>query len=346
MTGGNATPAPGGLFIGAYAAAPSLSGWDPTAEAEYLASVLELDGVAGLELPFTHQLHKFDEPWLLRMLPPGARFILTGIPGTMDLLASNPVHGLASTSPDGRREAVSFVRELQRAAQRLNEVSGGPAVHAIQLHAAPVAVPGASSAAALAASLAEIAAWDWSGARLVLEHCDAFRPSQRAAKGFMALEDEVEAVLLANQAGPEALGMSVNWGRSVIEQRDPDAALRHVELLAGAALLGGFTVSGCADVDTKYGVAWADVHVPPASEPAASVPGGAQPDHRFLDEASLLTFDRLSGCLAAAGTSEGFSAIKVAAPPQSPVQDRIAAVKTAVDLVKSAQTSLASRPPR
>lgn len=57
------------FFIGAYAAAPSLNGWDPSAEGKFLKSVLELDGVAGLEVPFAGKLHKDDESWFLRQSP-------------------------------------------------------------------------------------------------------------------------------------------------------------------------------------------------------------------------------------------------------------------------------------
>jgi hypothetical protein len=133
---------PAGYFIGAYAAAPSLTGWEPSAEAAFLRSVLQLNGVAGLELPFTDKLHKYDEDWLFRQLPADASFILTTIPGTMDRLAANPDFGLASTSPDGRQEALSFVRTVLQAADRLNTALGRDAVHAIQLHASPVATPG------------------------------------------------------------------------------------------------------------------------------------------------------------------------------------------------------------
>lgn len=36
------------LFVGAYAAAPSLNGWEPSTEGKFLTSVLELEGVAAV----------------------------------------------------------------------------------------------------------------------------------------------------------------------------------------------------------------------------------------------------------------------------------------------------------
>lgn len=82
------------FFIGAYAAAPSLNGWDPSAEGKFLKSVLELDGVAGLEVPFAGKLHKDDESWFLRQLPEQAEFIVTTIPGTMARLGLGSGFGL------------------------------------------------------------------------------------------------------------------------------------------------------------------------------------------------------------------------------------------------------------
>ncbi|MHC6594348.1 DUF4862 family protein [Arthrobacter sp. C152] len=340
--------APEGFFIGAYAAAPALAGWDPAAEAAFLQSVLELDGAAGLELPYAGTLHKYDEDWLFRRLPAGARFILTTIPGTMERLAADPGFGLASTSPDGRRDAVSFVREAHRAAGRLSDALGRPAVHAIQLHGAPVASPGKASAAALAASLEEIAAWEWDVVHVLLEHCDALMPGRPPAKGFLPLEEEIAAVREANEAGGRPVSIAINWARSVIEQRRPEAGLEHVQMLRGAGLLGGFTVSGCAGVDTRYGKAWADVHVPPAPADGHGWPDGL-PEAEPFEDGSLLTRERLSQCLHAAGPQgpTGFRAIKVAAPPGSTVEQRVAAIAGTLDLARSvsaAACKTSSRP--
>jgi hypothetical protein len=306
--------------------------------------VLDLEGVAGLEIPFTESLHKYDEGWFFRQLPPGADFIVTTIPGTVARLTADPRFGLASTSPEGRRQAIAFVRAAHQAAERLNNALGRPAVNAIQLHSAPVATPGCSSQAALAESLAEIIAWDWNSVRIVLEHCDALMPGRAPSKGFLSLSDEVDAVQQVNETSKRGVTMAVNWGRSVIEQRRPEAAVEHLGFLRRAGLLGGFTVSGCADVDTRYGAAWADVHVPPA--PPANNLGrpednGSDP---VLEKSSLLTAERLAESFMAAGHPAGtdFRAIKVAAPPNSDVPQRVAAIAKTLDLARSVSVAPAA----
>jgi len=338
LTSGDQTP----YFVGAYAAAPSLTGWDPGAEGRFLASVLALDGVAGLEVPFTGKLHKDDEAWFLRQLPEDSRFVVTTIPGTMARLQADKRFGLASTSVSGRRSALDFVKEALDAVTRLNHQLGRPAVVALELHAAPVAVRDAASAAALEASLIELSDWDTAGARLVLEHCDALMPGQAPAKGFLGLEAEVEAVQRANDATGNSMGIVINWGRSVIEQRRPEAARDHIAYLRDRGLLRGVVFSGCAGVDTRFGDAWDDVHVPPT--PAAKAAGiegsNGTSDHDLLEPDSLLTPDRIEECLQAAGTlpETGFHAIKVAAPPNASVDQRVSVISQTLAAVRQGST--------
>ncbi|MDQ0823383.1 hypothetical protein QFZ79_001126 [Arthrobacter sp. V4I6] len=96
----------------------------------------------------------------------------------------------------------------------------------------------------------------------MLEHCDAAGSSHPPVKGFLSLEAEIDAVLGAG-AGT---GITVNWARSVIEQRDVAAPLRHVKLALEAGVLAGAVLSGCAPVATEFGAAWDDVHLPPGSQ--------------------------------------------------------------------------------
>lgn len=324
------SPARTPYFIGAYAAAPSLVGWDPVAEGKFLASVFALEGVAGLEIPFSGQLHKEDEAWFLRQLPDDARFVVTTVPGTMARLQTDHSFGLASTSASGRRSSLDFVQDALDSVKRLNRHLGRPAVVALELHAAPVAAGDSASAAALEASLIELAGWDTAGVRLVLEHCDALIPGHVPAKGFLGLEAEAEAVQRAADATGHPFGMVVNWGRSVIEQRRPEAGREHITYLRDRGLLAGVVLSGCASVDTRYGPAWADVHVPPA--PPESARSGASDltisSEGVLEPASLLTIGRIEECLEAAGPlpDTGFRAIKVAAPPNASVEQRVAAI--------------------
>jgi hypothetical protein len=335
MTLTSATRTP--FFVGAYAAAPSLNGWDPQAEQRFLASVLALDGVDGLEVPFTGKLHKNDEAWFLRQLPEESLFVVTTIPGTMARLQADNSFGLASTSASGRRAALDFVEEALDAVKRLNRHLGRSAVVALELHAAPVALGDAASAAALQASLTEISDRDTADARLVLEHCDALMPGQTPAKGFLGLEAEAEAVQRANDATGNSMGIVINWGRSVIEQRRPEAAREHITYLREGGLLRGVVFSGCASVATRFGGAWADVHVPPA--PVGSCAETSKgPDHEILEASSLLTPDRIEECLQAAGepSETGFHAIKVAAPPNASVEQRVSVISRTLATVKRA----------
>ena len=339
LTNGDQIP----YFVGAYAAAPSLSGWDPVAERKFLASVLALEGVAGLEVPFTGKLHKDDEAWFLRQLPEEARLVVTTIPGTMARLQADKSFGLASTSESGRKSALDFVREAFEAVKRLNQQLGRPAVETLELHAAPVAVTDAASAAALEASLIELSDWNTAGTRLVLEHCDALMPGHAPAKGFLGLEAEAEAVQRANEATGNSMGMVINWGRSVLEQRRPEAAREHITYLRDLGLLRGVVFSGCASVDTRFGDAWDDIHVPPAPNRSSAEGSNGTPDRELLEPASLLTPDRIKECLQAAGPlrETGFHAIKVAALPNASVDQRVSVISQTLAAVRLASTGLA-----
>jgi hypothetical protein len=320
------------FFVGAYAAAPSLHDWNPADEGKFLTGVLRLDGVAGLEVPFTGNLHKNDEPWFLQHLPVTAEYIVTTMPGTAARLQSDPTFGLASTSTAGRKAAVEFASEALDAAHRLSAHTGGAAVRALELHAAPVAEGDRASVSALTDSLLEISSWDWQGVQIILEHCDAFTPGRPPAKGYMALEAEMEAVSRANERTSRSMTLAINWGRSVIEQRSPGAAVEHVSLLRQAGLLGGLVLSGCSDVDTRFGPAWADVHVPPAPPET----GFDLPWSGVLEAASLMTAESIGECLQAAGTDPGtgFRGIKVAAPPHATVAERVAVIAQTLSIAR------------
>jgi hypothetical protein len=267
----------------------------------------------------------------------------------MARLEADKGFGLASTSESGRRSALDFVKEALAAVHRLNHQLGKPSVVALELHAAPVAFGGAATVAALEASLKEISSWDTGGARLVLEHCDALRPEQAPAKGFLALELEAQAVTKANDATGNPMGVVINWGRSVIEQRRPEAAHEHIAFLRSCDLLGGVVFSGCADADTRFGQAWADVHVPPAPTTATDpqAPRGTNTDQNLLEPDSLLTADHIKSCLQAAGTlpQTGFRAIKVAAPPNASVDQKVTVISQALAAVRQAAKDISGTAP-
>lgn len=299
------------VVLGAYAASPSLEGWDADRELDYLEQVTAIPGVSGLELPWTGALHGHDPEWLLANLPTGLRCVVTAIPGTVAALAADPTVGLASTDEGGRAEALRLAARLREDVARLVGAGRDATVKVVELHSAPRGDRG--SVEAFRRSLDEVAGWDWSGAQLVIEHCDAFVEGQPPAKGYLSLAGEIEA---AREAG---VGIGLNWGRSAIELRDPDRVVEHVALARDSGLLRGVIVSGAADRDGPLGGAWADAHHP-FSDAAVSwgYPG------------SLLTPERMRTVLAAAGDLD-YVGFKLGwGRPGAPVADRVAMLREAV----------------
>jgi hypothetical protein len=194
-----------------------------------------------------------------------ARHVITCIPATMGLLSTGGGHfGLASSDAGGRAAAIVLARRACAAVHRINTASGYAAVIAVELHSAPRG--GAASGLALQQSLAELRAWDWAGAALVVEHCDATTDTHAAAKGFLPLMSEIAAV--DSQTDPGApLGLALNWARCVLETRTVESVV--AMMAACGSRLRGFMFSGCSDAPAEgaYG-AWRDSHMP--FEPAAA----------------------------------------------------------------------------
>lgn len=314
MTGSPGPPT--GLVLSAYNAAPALDACDPATETAYLAAVSALPGVGGLEIPFYGDgLHRHDSAGFLAsvpQLPPRLQFTLTTIPDTMDSMARDPAVGLASTDRTGRKKALRNAFRAADAVRRLNDAAGRQAVTAVHIFSSPRpdAAGRGADAGALRTSLAELAGYRWDGARLVLEHCDAAGGHGPGIKGFLPLEDEISATLAAG-AGT---GLAVNWARSVIEQRDAAAPVRHARLALEAGVLAGAVLSGCAPVDTAFGPAWDDVHLPPAPVAHASLLTAA----RIRDFAAVLQRP--------GSPAPPYRGLKVSAPPGSDWQERVAVV--------------------
>lgn len=316
----DAAEARAGWLVGAYAAAPSRTAWDPPIEAAFLDAIWTLPGVVGLELPWkAGAFHGHDERWLLEHLPDDAQIVVTTAPDTSDRHRASGSFGLAATDPAGRRSAIDATRALHDALPRLRESIPDGRVVAVELHAAPRPERGASSPDALRASLEELITWDWGSTRLSVEHCDAWIAGRAPAKGYLPIEEEISVVDdLRRQGG--AIGVAVNWGRSVIEQRDPDAGRAHAALAAEAGVLDGVVFSGASPEATPVGAAWADVHAPFAD------------DDRF--SSSLLTSARAAATLEAAGRLE-FQAVKIGAPAAFGLDERIAIISRALAAVQA-----------
>lgn len=165
----------------------------------------------------------FSVEWVEKFLKPEWDLLVTCIPRTMARLGTMPTYGLSSTDPDARQAALSDIAEVRGLAQALADKFGRPRVAAIEVHSAPG--PGLGSVDAFQESLAELLTWDFAGAELIVEHCDALVPGQVVSKGFWPIEEEIVAIRAALEtAGTDAasqgtprLGVGINWGRSAIE---------------------------------------------------------------------------------------------------------------------------------
>ncbi len=244
------------FHVGAYAAS---AGLDEAAEAELYAGLAGM-GLAGLEQPFFGALHRRDEGWLISQIRPEWSLVLTTLPGTMDRLAQDPRFGLASADADGRERALDYIESARLAVEKLHRALGRRATAAVLVHSAPR--PGAGAKASLegfADSLTRLRARDWSGARILVEHCDAAVPGQTPDKGFLRIEDDVLATKLSS--GKTSAGVAINWGRSAVETRNAEGPLVHIGRAVQADMLGALFFSGATPSDPEFG-SWRDTHAP------------------------------------------------------------------------------------
>ena len=144
---------------------------------------------------------------------------------------------------------------------KINEHFGASSILAVQLATAPsVPVPGVSSSCeSLSRSLDQILAWDWMGAKIVIEHCDSHRDGHPHEKGFMSIDDEINTLLSFSDASD--IGLTINWARSVVEGRSISTVIKHINMAKSSNLLSGLMFSGTSDGDKKYG-AYKDNHMP------------------------------------------------------------------------------------
>ncbi len=262
-----------GIYVGAY---PITMGRPDEAEGFY-GALSASPAVGGLEIPWTDALSVDELLGLRALIPERWRLIITMIPGTMAKLGADPSYGLASNDADAAQRAVDDVTAVRAIVDDFHKATGSQIVRCIEVHSAPRHLSGSSSTS-LARSLAALTTRD-GGGDLVLEHVDAPVDGRPPAKGFLPFADELEVIADAG------MGVVVNWGRSVIEARDASGAESHITLARQAGLLRGVVFSGVSDVDTPYGPAWSDEHLP------------------FVDWApgSLLTFDAAAQAIALAG---------------------------------------------
>ena len=254
------------LIFSAYVASPCALEWNPSHEELFYRHLWQLPSIGGLELPFLGEsLHPYDERWLFDHLKPDAQYLVTCIPGTMQMLKESPQFGLASCDDQGRRKALEFTKRARDAIVRLNRYLGREAVGALVLQSAPSLKhsQAQSSGECLLESLKEISSWNWGGTQILLEHCDAFEGSPAPIKGFLRFEDEIKAVESANNCRVNALdvGFMINWARSVIESRDIQTPVHQASEASRKGLLKAVFFSGVTQDDAIYGQ-WLDTHAP------------------------------------------------------------------------------------
>lgn len=294
------------LVVSAYAASPAHTVWDPALESELLPSLAALPGVAGLEVPWLGAPHPHDDKWFFRHVPAGIGLWLTPLPWVMRQCARMPGYGLASRAENGRQAALFDLRQLTQDIARLCERSAAH-VATVHLHTAP---RGGGDGDALRRSLDELATWDWQGAQLIIEHCDAAVPDQAWEKGFLSVDAELAAI------ADTTTQISLNWGRSLIELRDPEAVTAQIAHVAASGRLAGLTFSGAAAVASPYGFAWEDRHLPlAATDPEAQ---------------SLLSDAHVEAALRAAGDVDTLG-LKVSRRPTD---------RTAADVVRTVVANL------
>jgi len=302
-------------FMGAYASSPNVGDWDAELETRYYDTIKSLGYIKGLEHPFGGSLHNRDDDWFLANIDPNWEFVFTCIPGVMGAIGKNPNFGIASDDEAGRQDSLAFMQKARDAIAKLNAHAGKEVVRAIQIHTSPNKANAGSSKESLTKSLIEMLSWDWQGAKLVIEHCDAYVEGQDPSKGFLKIEDEIDACLKAKIETGKSVGITINWGRSAIEARSASGVIKHIQAAKAAGLLSGLMFSGASGNESDYGV-WRDSHMPPQ---ALSAKGAGEP-------ASLLTADIMKECIEIA---EPDSLLYLGAklgirPRTAPLEDRIA----------------------
>ncbi|MHB1063094.1 MAG: DUF4862 family protein [Georgenia sp.] len=301
-----------GPFLGAYALA---AGLEPEAVAALYRLLAELP-IAGLELPLSAADGR--SSWFHTHVRDDWDLVVTCIPTTMQRLGIDPRYGLASRDDEGRRAALADVAAALVFAAELAEASGRARVRAVQVHSAPRREN--ASVEALARSFDALGEAELSGARLVLEHCDAARPGRLFHKGFLEIDEEI--AMLADHD----IAMAINWGRSAIEGRSPETPVEHVRAAAEAGVLGGVMFSGVADHVTAWGSAWDDSHM---------APRGADP---ALEESaeSLLGSQQIAETLDAAGPNLDYVGVKVTVRPEDAgATARVAVALAALELLET-----------
>lgn len=250
------------FVVGAYASLPK----SREEQKQYYDLLGTQNWAAGTEIPYPGDLaDPQNRAWLANAIPSSwHKNTITAIPGTMRHINfdPDPEFGLASPDEEGRLRAISFFKDIRQAIADFANLRNSCDISHIEIHTAPTRI---AHADAMKKSLDELAQLDWLGAKLVIEHCDRYIEGQNPEKGFLPLENEIQ---IAKDTG---IGVTINWGRSVVEERNAQAAIAHVREARKAGVLQGVMFSGAGPDATQYGYEWIDGHLPMSPDEPTSL---------------------------------------------------------------------------
>jgi hypothetical protein len=256
------------IVYSAYNAAPAGLTEDTETEERWYETLRSDPRIGGLELPVIRgQLHPHGLARLASLLHPGWSNTISAMSTTLVATKTDAGYGLASEDRDGRQRALSDIASALTETLLLQEQLGSASVRAFALQSAPRA--DRSSLSAFTDSLRQIAGWDWGNIELLVEHSDALVPGQAPQKGYLRIEEEMEAVRAATDPEGPRIRHLLNWGRSAIEGRSAATPLEHIGKLGDG--LGAFAFSGAAPVATDRSAEWEDVHLGLAEDEPGSL---------------------------------------------------------------------------
>jgi hypothetical protein len=238
------------FHVAAYSMWPCGNAWDEKQEGAYIEGLKELPFVSGIELPHYATFHRWDEDFFFRHADPTWSYIATALPSLSWALRDNAAVGMSANDDVARKGAIDSVAALRTSLRRLHDKLGRRAIRTVEVQSGTSGgrMSGTASVARFGDSLCEIGTWDWDGAEIVVEHCDAaIVPGWAYEKGFLSIEEEIEAIQIANNRLDRPIGGSLNWARSAIEARSADVVSRHTSLLQAAGLLRVCSFPGAAE---------------------------------------------------------------------------------------------------
>lgn len=276
--------------LGAYALFAGMEPEESRAAHELIAERVTVDA---LEIPLSDLPGRPERTWghidkdgLPKFIAKHLDVVITCIPTVMGRLLHNPAYGLASSDEEVRQIALSDALGGIAIAKHAAQVTGRLRVFGLQVHSSPR--PDFHSADALSRSLEELLEAADPSLLLAVEHCDATRPDQHVSKGFLELSQEIEVVRAFET---DRLGITINWGRSMIEGHSVGYVNDHITQAREAGVLKGLMFSGATNRSGPWGPAWQDGHMAPRGEHPLLV----------FSHMSLLGQEEIASALAAAG---------------------------------------------